>query len=220
MGSSAKTGKKIFHRSQEQFWIKLSFGIRHPPAIHQLQCICVGEDSRVPNLQTKFNYLISFKSYGIFSDFVVPMGPCVVPVIPTLSLHCPRCPHIIPIAPRRSPCGPCCPSGPVVPTHVVPIVPVIPVIPMSSLSSPHHLEGPQIIPNPPDSPLDSTYPPLPGEVGGPESLKCYKNWTNWDILILIEDLKFVKTPPLMGGCMGLCMDGWMGGLMGGARSNH
>ena len=50
MGSSAKTGKKISTGHRSSFWIKLSFGIGHPPAIHQLQCICVGEGSRVPNL--------------------------------------------------------------------------------------------------------------------------------------------------------------------------
>ena len=98
MGSSAKTGKKISTGHSSSFWIKLSFGIGHPPGIHQIQCICVGEGSRVPNLQTEFNYLDSFKSYGIFSDFVVPMVPLLSPCRPC---H----PHIIPIAPRRSPCG-------------------------------------------------------------------------------------------------------------------
>ena len=95
MGSSAKTGKKFSTGHRSNFWIKHSFGIGHPPPIYQMQCICVGEGSRVPNLQTEFNYLDLFKSYGIFSDFVVPVVP-----------HHPRCPHIIPVipvAPRRSP---------------------------------------------------------------------------------------------------------------------
>ena len=131
-----------------------------------MQCICVGEGSRVPNLQTEFNYLDLFKSCGIFSDFVVPTWSPYHPrhphIIPTSSPHCPRCPHIIPIAPRRSPCGPhscglhglhpCCPYHPRCP-HIVP------VIPMSSPSSPHHLEGPQIIFNPPDTHL--THLPAP-----------------------------------------------------------
>ena len=129
----------------------------------------MGEGSRVPNLQMGFNYLDSFKSYGIFSDFVVP----VVPMLSPSSLCHPCCPHIVPIAPRRSPCGlhgcglrglrclhpmlsPCCPRGP----HVVPV---------SSPLSPHHLEGPHIIPNPPDT--HSTSPPPPWGVGGPKSVK-------------------------------------------------
>ena len=108
------------HRSS--FSIKLSFGIGQPPAIYQMECICVGEGSRVPNLQTEFNYLDSFKSYWIFSDLLSP-GPRValvssphhlrvisvvsqgnnmvsmVPVVPTSSpwsLHCPRCPCCLP----------------------------------------------------------------------------------------------------------------------------
>ena len=196
-----------------------------------------GGGSRVPNLQTEFNYLDSFKSYGIFSDFVVP----VVPIIPTSSLCCPRHPHIFPIAPRRSPCGShgcglrgllCCLRGlhpmlsppHVVPTpycpcvpHVVPtsspchphhphIIPIAPrrspcgphscglrgllcclhglhpmlspwsrhrphhphIIPVWSPSSPHCLEGPHIIPKPPDT--HSTHP-HPSGGGGPKSVK-------------------------------------------------
>ena len=149
----------------------------------------------------EFNYLNLFKSYGILSDFVVPMvptlspsSPChprVIPVIPiaprrspwlwsplspphvilTSSPHCPCHPHIVPIAPRRSPCGPhgcglhclhpmlslwfpCHPHRP----HIIPV---------SSPSSPRHLEGPHIIPNPPDT--HSTHPLW--QVGGPESVK-------------------------------------------------
>ena len=106
MGSSAKTGKKFSAGHRSSFWIKLSFGIGHPPALHQIQCICVGKGSRVPNLQTEFNYLDSFKSYGIFSDFVVPVVPTLSPSSPPSPPCCPRHPHIVPIAPRRSPCGP------------------------------------------------------------------------------------------------------------------
>ena len=68
MGSSAKTGKKNFHRSQEQFFDKTVIWDRTPPPIYQMQCICVGEGSRVPNLQTEFNYLNSFKSYCMYSN--------------------------------------------------------------------------------------------------------------------------------------------------------
>ena len=111
-----KWGKKIFEGHSSTFCIKVTFGIGHPPLTHQMQSTCMWEGSRVQNLQTEFNYLDSFKSYGIFSDFIVPMwspcgphGPHIIPVIPTLSpssLHHPRSLHIVPIAPRRSPCGP------------------------------------------------------------------------------------------------------------------
>ena len=121
----------------------MPFGIGHPPPTHQLQSTCVGEGSRVPNLQTEFNYLDSFKSYGIFSDFVVP-------VVPTLSPHRSRHPHVIlvlspssphyPHSPQKVPMWcpwsvvsvvsvvsmvstPCCPCGPRGP-HIVPVVPM------------------------------------------------------------------------------------------------
>ena len=63
----------------------------------------------------EFNYLDLFKSYCIFSDFVVP-------VVPMLS---PRCPHIVPTL------CPCCPHH----SHVIPIVFIIIT---SSIWSPHY----------------------------------------------------------------------------------
>ena len=108
MGSSAKTGKKIFYGSQEQFLDKTVIWYRTPPTIYQMQCICVGEVSRIP---TEFNYFDSFKSYGIFSDSVVPMVLALSPSSPSSPHH----PCVIPIAPRRSPCGshhPCHPRCP------------------------------------------------------------------------------------------------------------
>ena len=181
-----KQEKKFSASHRSSFWIKLSFGIGHPPAIHQLQCICVGGGSRVPNLQMEFNYLDLFKSYGIFSDFVVPTWsswfPClshcphVIPIIPTSSPHHPHHPHIIPIAPIRSPCGPhgcglcglhpmLSPLSPSSPHH-----PRCPhVIPVISTSFPHHLEGPHIIPNP--SHTHSTHPYLSGGGWGPQVSK-------------------------------------------------
>ena len=148
----------------------MQFGIEHPPPTHQLQSTCVGEGSRVPNLQTEFNYLDSFKSYGIFSDFVVPMWspssscrPChphVVsvsspspPIIPPSSPSSPEGPHVVSMV-----CGlhMLCPSSPRRPC-------VIPVIPTSSRRSPHHAQ-------PPRYPL--YLPPAPwGGGGGPESVK-------------------------------------------------
>ena len=140
----------------------MPFRIGHPPPTHQMQSICVREDSRVPNLQTEFNYLDSFKSYCIFSDFVVP----------TSSLLSPRQPHTIP---RRSSCGvhtlhgcglrclhpmsllsPCCPCHPPHP-HVVPVIP---------MSSPHHPHSAQKVlmwsPHPPWlwSPLSPPHVPV------------------------------------------------------------
>ena len=143
-----KQEKKFFEGHRSTFWIKMPFGIEHPPPTHQLQSTCVQEGSRVPNLQMEFNYLDSFKSYGIFSDFVVPMWslsslhhPHIIPIVPTSSSHCPHHPHrphIIPIAPRRSPCG----------LHGLwsPWSPHVPVIPTLSPSSPHHPHCPHVIP--------------------------------------------------------------------------
>ena len=141
-----KQEKNFFEGHQSTFWIKMQFGIGHPPPTHQLQSTCVGEGSRVPNLQTEFNYLDSFKSYGIFSDFVVPTWspsslhhPChphVIPIIPTSSPHHPhhpRHPHVVPIAPRRSPCGLHGLWSP----HMFPVVPVIPTLSPSSPCHPH-----------------------------------------------------------------------------------
>ena len=173
MGSSAKTGKKIFKGHRSTFCIKVPFGIGQPPPTHQMQSTCVWEDSRVPNPQMEFNYLNSFKSYCIFSNFAVPCGPHgphINPVVPTsspLSPHCPRCPHIIPIAPRRYPYGPhgCGLRGfhpmlsllslwsPCHPSHLH-------VFPIISTLSPCCLEGPHIITNPPDT--HSHPPPVGG----------------------------------------------------------
>ena len=119
----------------------MQFGIGHPPPTHQLQSTCMGEGSRVPNLQTKFNYLDSFKSYGIFSDFVVPTWS------PSSPLH-PRHPHVIPASSPSSlssPRHPCCPQKVPMwsPWSVVstcrPRHPRRPhVVPASSPSSPRH----------------------------------------------------------------------------------
>ena len=145
----------------------MPFGIGHPPPTHQLQSTCVGEGSRVPNFGTEFNYLDLFKSYCIFSDFVVPKWS------PSSSCH-PRRLHTIPTSSPSSLSSSCCPLAPwrspcglhgLWSPHVVPLVPVIP---MSSPSSPHRQEGPHIIPNPPDT--HSTHPPPPwgGGGGGPK----------------------------------------------------
>ena len=91
-----KQEKFFFKGHWSTFCIKMPFGIGHPPPTHQLQSTCVGEGSRVPNLQTEFNYLDSFKSYGIFSDFIVP-------VVPTSSACRPCHPHSPQKVPMWSP---------------------------------------------------------------------------------------------------------------------
>ena len=111
MGSSAKTGKKIIEGHRSSFWIKLSFGIGHPPAIHQMQSTCVG---RVQGSQIfKQNSIISIRS-KVMAFLVILLSPwsphClrhphIVPIIPTSSLCHPHHPHIISIALRRPPCG-------------------------------------------------------------------------------------------------------------------
>ena len=135
----------------------MPFGIRHPPPTHQLQSTCVGQGSRVPNLQTEFNYLDSFKSYGIFSDFVVPVVPTLSPSSP----HHPRCPHVIPVSSLLSPHCPhsaqkvpmwspwlWSPWSPVVSTPCCPH-------PMLSPSSPHCPCCPHVIPVMPIAPRRS-----------------------------------------------------------------
>ena len=150
MGSSAKTGKKIFEGHRSTFWIKMQFGIGHPPPTHQLQSTCVGKASRVPNLQTEFNYLDSFKSYGIFSDFVVPTWsllsschPRHPHVVPPSSPHRPHHPHSPQKVPMWSPWSVVSPRRPRHP-HVVPTL------------TPHRPHRPHIIatssPSSPSSP--------------------------------------------------------------------
>ena len=172
MGSSAKTGKKFFRGSPEHFLDKNAIWDRTPPTYTSIALYMCAGGSRVPNLQTEFNYLDSFKSYGIFSDFVVPVVPTLSPSSPRRPHHprhppsslChPRHPHIIPIAPRRSPCGPhgcglrslrglrglhpmLSPWSPCHPCHPH-------VILTSFRRSPHHPQSPRYPLNPPPTPL-------------------------------------------------------------------
>ena len=134
---------------------------RTPPPTHQLQSTCVGEASRVPNLQTEFNYLDSFKSYGIFSDFVVPTWsllsshrprrPHVVPVIPMLSSRHPHSPQKVPMWSPWSVVSTCCPCRPRHP-HVVPIVLIVPIAPRRSPCGLHGLWSPHVPVVPTSSP--------------------------------------------------------------------
>ena len=101
----------VFEGHQSTFWIKMQFGIGHPPPTHQLQCTCGG---RVQGSQIfKQNSIISIcsKVMAFLVILLSPWSPCcphhphIVPIVPTSPCH-PHCPHIIPIASRRSPCGP------------------------------------------------------------------------------------------------------------------
>ena len=151
MGSSATTGKFFFEVHRSTFWIKMPFGIGHPPTYTSIAVYMCGE---VQGSQIfKRNSIISIHS-KVMAFLVIllspwsphcPCHPHIIPVIPMSSLCHPHCPHIIPIAPRRSPCGPhgCGLCGlrclhpllsPCRPRHSH----IIPVIPTSSRRSPHH----------------------------------------------------------------------------------
>ena len=138
---------------------------RTPPHLH-IKCslhVC----RRVQGSQIfKWNSIILIHS-KVMAFLVIslsPHGPHVIPMSSPSSECHPHVVPIVPIAPRRSPCGPhgcglcglhpmLSPWSPRCPCHLN-------VIPMSS---PHHLEGPHIIPNPPDS--HSTNPTPPGGWG-------------------------------------------------------
>ena len=222
MGSSAKTGKKIFRGSPEHFLDKNDIWDRTPLHLYINCSLHVWERAQGSQI-FKRNSIISIHS-KVMAFLVISLSPCgpyvvpvsspsspncphspqkvpmwspwlwsplspwspphVVPVVPTpccprgphvvpmsslSSPYCPCCPHVVLIAPRRSQCGlhgcglrclhpmlslwsPCCPCHP----HIVPV---------SSLSFPHHLEGPHIISNPPDT--HSTHPLPPWGVGVP-----------------------------------------------------
>ena len=147
MGSSAKTGKNNFHESQQQFLDKTVIWDRTPPQLYINCSVYVwGEGSRVPNLQTEFNYLDLFKSYGIFSDFVVPMvpvwslsfphHPCRPHIIPASSPLSPHHPHSLQKVPMWSPLSPSSPSSPLSPPMLSPLSP----------SFPHRLCYPHVVP--------------------------------------------------------------------------
>ena len=150
MGSSAKTGKKIFRGSPEHFLDKNAIWDRTPPHLH-INC-SLHVWGRVQGSQIfKRNSIISIRS-KVMAFLVIslspwsprcPRRPHVVPV------SSPCRPHIVPIAPRRSPCG--LPMAvvsmwspwlwsPWSPPHVVPVVPT------SSPSSPRHPRRPHVIP--------------------------------------------------------------------------
>ena len=48
MGSSAKTGKKIFEGHRSTFWIKMTFGIGHPPTYTSIAVYMYGGGFKGP----------------------------------------------------------------------------------------------------------------------------------------------------------------------------
>ena len=188
MGSSAKTGKKIFRRSPEHFLDKNAIWDRTPPHLH-INC-SLHVWGRLQGSQIfKRNSIISIRS-KVMAFLVIllsPHGPCcprivpIIPVVPTSSLSSPEGPHVVFMVcglPMSSASSPRCPRHPHSPQKVplwspwsvvstcCPRCPhVVPIIPTSFPLSPHHLEGPHIISNPPDT--HSTHPLPPWGWGAP-----------------------------------------------------
>ena len=180
MGSSAKTGKKIFYGSQEQFLDKTFIWDRTPPHLY-IKCSVYVWGRAQGSQIFKRNSIISIRS-KVMAFFVIllspwsphcPRRPRRPPSIPTSSPSSPRHPHSPQKVPMWSPSSPSSPWSPLSPPVLSPLSPrrprrphIVPVIPMSS---PRRLEGPQIIPNPPDS--HPTHPHPPGGGGGPRITK-------------------------------------------------
>ena len=158
MGSSAKQENFVFEGHWSIFWIKMQFGIRHPPNLYincSLHVWGRGQGSVI--FKRNSIILIRSKVMAFLVILLSPHCPYVVPIVPTSSPCRPHHPHVVPIAPRRSQCGlhgcglrglrclhpmlspwpPYCPRCP----HV------IPVIPTSSQCCPCH---PHIVPIAPE----------------------------------------------------------------------
>ena len=174
MGSSAKTGKKIFRGSLEHFLDKNAIWDRTPPHLH-IKCSLHVWGRAQGSQICKRNSIISIRS-KVMAFLVILLSPCGPRVVPMSSLCCPC---IVPIVSMSSPHRPHHPHRPRHPQKVPMWSPwsVVStcclrhphIVPTSSPSSPHHVEGPHIIPNPPDT--HSTHPPPPWGGGGPESVK-------------------------------------------------
>ena len=158
------------------------------PPIHQMQSTCVWEGSRVPNLQTEFNYLDSFKSYCNFSNFIVlmwsPWSPKKVPMWspwPWSPWSPPHAVLIVPVVSTSSPYHPCC-------LHVIPTV---------FRRSPHY-------PQPPRYPL---YPPL---TPGRWEPQISKNTIRFELIeiFLFEICQDSPTYGWVHGLVGGSVDRW------------
>ena len=160
MGSSAKTGKKIFCGSQEQFLDKIVIWDRTPPQLYIKYSVYVSGRAQGSQIFKQNSIILIHSKVMAFLVILLspwsprcPHHPHIVPIIPMSSPCCPCHPHIIPIAPRRSPCGPhgcglrclhpmLSPRSPWSPCH--PCCPHI--IPVSSLSFPHRPHSAQKVP--------------------------------------------------------------------------
>ena len=119
MGSSAKTEKKIFEGHWSTFWIKMQFGIGHPPHPH-INCSLHVWGRAQGSQIFKRNSIISIRS-KVMAFLVILLSPCgphrprVVPVIPTSFPHHPQ---KVPMWSPWSVVSTCCPHRPRCP-HVV-----------------------------------------------------------------------------------------------------
>ena len=178
-----KQEKKFSTGHESNFWIKHSFGIRHPPPIIKCSVYVWG---RAQGSQIfKRNSIISIRS-KVMAFLVIllspwspwsprcPRGPCVIPVIPTSSPLSPHHPHSPQKVPMWSPSSPWSPLSPLSPSMLSPLSPHHPcrphIIPTSSRRSPDHSQ-----------PSDShpTHLPLPWGGGGSQ---ITKNATRFELI--------------------------------------
>ena len=145
MGSSAKTGKKNFHGSQEQFLDKTVIWDRTPPQLY-INCSVYVWGRAQGSQIFKRNSIISIRS-KVMAFLVIllspwsPRGPHHPRIIPVIPMSSPRCPHSPQKVPMWSPLSPpmLSLSSPHRPCHRH----VVPVIPMSSRRSPDHCQPPR-----------------------------------------------------------------------------
>ena len=152
MGSSAKTGKKIFRGSPEHFLHKNAIWDRAPPPTSKgTSRMHVNVCRRVQGSQIfKRNSIISICS-KVMAFLVISFSPWshIVPVIPTLSPSSPHHPH----SPQKVPMWSSWLCSPWSPPHVVPLVPMVPMLSPCHphcphavpVSSPHRPHSPQKI---------------------------------------------------------------------------
>ena len=151
MGSSAKTGKKNFCRSQQQFLDKTVIWDRTPPQLYIKYSVYVWERAQGSQI-FKWNSIISIRS-KVMAFLVILLSPW--------SSCCPHHPHVIPVLSPSSPRHPHSPQkvpmwfqwlwSPLSPPHVVPMLsPCRPrhphVIPVSSPLSPCCPRHPHVVP--------------------------------------------------------------------------
>ena len=129
MGSSAKTGKKIFRESPEHFLDKNAIWDRTPSHLH-INCSLHVWGRAQGSQIFKGNSIISIRS-KVMAFLVIllsPRGPCIVPVIPASSPSSPCHPHCLHIVSPSSPEGP----------HVVSMVCGLHMLSPSSPRRPRH----------------------------------------------------------------------------------